>query len=190
MRFFYYLIITVLIVGCSKPAPTPTPTSTPTTTHGFQFDRPSDWTDDAKTMEGRADLYAVQSADGEGKAFGMPFDFDFESSEPTKELGDDLTPRLASFILAFEKSMPKRYEGWKLVRHGGVKFQDQNIGEIVFTGRDTTKTDEGQRWRRILVMPRPDDENRLVLLGFSAPIGQEKNFQEAFQAIEKSWRWD
>jgi hypothetical protein len=187
MRLFYCLFIALFTVGCSTPT-TPTPTPTPTTTLPFHFDLPSGWTENSKTMEGRSDLYAIQSADGQGKAFGMTFDLAAETSD-TEKVYDGLAPGLVDFLVGFEKAMPSRFEGWNLVRRGGVKFQDQYVGEIVFTGRDTMKTDKSERWRRILVMYGPGDQDRLILLGFGAPIGHEGDYREAFQAIEKSWRW-
>ncbi len=140
-------------------------------------------------MEGRPDLYAAQSADGRGKAFEMVFDGKFKKRGSTRNLDQNLPPRLARFILAFEESMASRYKDWELVRHGGVQFQDETIAEIVFTGQDKTKVGEENRWRRILIMLNPDDRKRFILLGFSAPIGKEKDYREAFQEIEKSWQW-
>lgn len=203
MRFFFKVMIVLALAGCTT-STTPTTPSTPvsssspaasstpaaaTGNHEFAFDSPGGWVADPKTMEGRPDLYAIQSSDGKGKAFGMRFDFAYKASDSTGALGEELPPRLAAFLTAFEESLVKRYDGWKLVRHGGLEFNGQRVAELVFTGEDTTKVGEGQQWRRILVMVSPTVENRLILLGFGAPMGKEGDYQEDFQAIEKSWRW-
>jgi len=116
----------------------------------------------------------------------IPVGLDPQLEAMSLMLGEEGAARAAFFLESIDRAGPGRYGEYGLVRKGGTAFAAVPVGEIVYQGRSPGK---GLRWWRVLVVVSSKSTDAMVMLLFSAPLGDEDLYERDFAFIESTWSW-
>ena len=159
---------------------------------GIKFDFPSGWSPLSKqewqdmNLGENKTLITIMDANREAGFSLIPVNLDRETSITLNLLGNEPAARAVMFLQSMHMGGKRRYEEYEMFSKGGEVFAGLPVAEIIYQGRNPGKN---LKWYRVLALTATKPANSIIMMMFTAPIDEEENFEDDFNAIEASWKW-
>jgi hypothetical protein len=162
----------------------------PTHETGVTLDLPKGWTYlSKKEISKRGSRVQLMAGNGDRSRtiFLTMATIGQDEAEAISIFGDGVAPRLAAMAVSLEHALPKKYDDFELLDHGGISLAGVGACEIIFKG---SERGGDIRWLRIvLAIPKSPRDRRVLMFGFGCPEDEEESCSTDLDEIESSWRW-
>ncbi len=111
-----------------------------------------------------------------------------KKSDAWTEAEEKVLAFYATILVSIKMALPKRYEGFRMLRDGAGIFAGVPVGEFVFEGKRLGE-DKEKNWKRLIVMLPKNATNKVVMLAFSIPLSGKAKYTADLKHIEKTWKW-
>jgi hypothetical protein len=159
---------------------------------GIAFEFPKGWSEltpkewrERKMGENKT-LITIMDKQREAGFSIIPVHLDATFERTFNMYADEGKDRSDVLIESIHAAGPNKYRGYKLLEKGEMDFAEYTLAGIEFKGQ---KPGKEMRWQRLVIAMSETDNDELVMIVFSTPVGKESDYEEDFKYIEDTWQW-